>query len=715
MGIRLFLCRCNGEIELPDNIDFGQDVEITIAEQLCSQEGRQLVSQAGQDIVLAGCTERVAEKFFADKNITFVNIREQGSYIGASTQKITDLIKASLQKVRAKENGRTRKYFEIKNKSALVVGGGIAGLEAAKQIALAGIKVYLLEKEPFLGGLLAKLDRLYPEGSPGAHTVYPLINSLLAIEGVETLTSATLLEVKGELGDYRVRIKQTQCYINDSLSVGRKCQEVCPVEVKKDGIIRKAIYYCPTHPDMYAIDTENCNKCGRCKEIAEKIDLDFEAREIELEVGAIVVATGLIPYPIDRISQYGYGRYENVLTPLEFELKVTTEEFSPKRVVIITCVGSRDENHLPYCSSICCFLGLKEAKLIKDTFPSTEVYLCYIDMRAYGEFEQLYSILRKVHGVHFIQGKPSEVTRRNGNLLVRVEDVQLGELLEIEADCVVLSHGFRPDEETLGQVGIRVDGHSFPENYIKASKSIDSNPRGIFICGGAAFPKAVFPTISEARDVAVSVINLLSKEKIEVSGTIPEIDSAVCSELECRICVSSCPYGAIKIEAEELKVDPSTCMGCGICSATCGASANQLQGETSRQLLAQVKALAGEDTIIAFLCKWCAYPAIDTCGYERLKYPDSVRIIKVACTGRVSGDLIMEAFSKGAKGVLVSGCYPDACHYVSGNLKARKRVFGLEEMIVSFGIDKKRLRIEWVEKREGKKLVRILEEMDKLA
>ncbi len=711
--LKLFLCGCHGQIELPHDLDFGQEVEIVEHQNLCSKEGIKLVSQADGKVVVAGCTERVAEKFFFNENITFANIREQGSFVGASREKIKDLINASLEKAR-KKNGFERKVFKIKNKAILVVGAGVAGLEVAREVASAGIKVYLLEKEPFLGGLVAKLDRLYPEGTPNSHTVYPLINSVLKTGKVEILTNARLLEAKGELGNYKVKIKQTNCYIEEGLVLGKKCEEVCPVEVVDDGVKRKAIYYRPTHPDLYAIDVDNCNKCGKCKQVVEGLELDFDEEERELNVDAIVVATGLISYEVDKLIPYEHGRCENVLTTLEFERKVTSEQISPQRVVIINCVGSRDENHLPYCSGICCFLGLKEAKLIKDRNPEAEVYLCYIDMRSYGKFEDLYSTLRRVYGVNFIQGKPSEVISKNGNLIVRVEDQQLGQLLEIETDYVVLSHGFKPDEETFKKLSISPNSSSFPGPYISASKSSDSNPRGIFICGGAAFPKGVLEAVSEAKDVASDVVNLLSKDRLDTSLAFPLINSEICAELECRICVSTCPYGAIIVEGEELKVDPSVCMGCGICTAACAAGANQLEGETSRQLLAQVKALASKDTIISFLCKWSAYPAADLLGYEGVNYPDSVRIIKVPCTGRVSGDLIMEAFSQGAKGVLISGCYPDACHYISGNLKARRREMGLEQMLAQFGINPKRLRIEWIGKRESKKLARIFEEMEKL-
>lgn len=727
--IHLFLCTCHGEIDYPPGLGSGPDVHVMTHDHLCGEEGYAMVRQAGGDVIIAGCTERIAGLYFPGTKAVFVNVREQGSFAGASREKIGDLVRGALERVKVKDACEHKK-FTIEHKAVLIIGAGVAGLEAARQIAESGLKVYLVEKEPFVGGLVSKLDRLYPEGTPNAHTLGPLINTVLLSGDVEIITGARVTGTEGELGNYRVNISHTDCHINEDLTTGRRCEAVCPVEVAEDGVTRKAVYYRPTYPNRYAIDSAACTKCGKCLEIAASVNLEFPEQERVIEVGAIVAATGFKPYDIGRLTALGYGKHPGVLTPLEFERKVTAEEIDPKRVAIINCAGSRDEHHLPYCSQVCCFLGLKEAKLIKDRNPETDVSVFYIDMRSYGELENLYTTLRENYQVAFIQGKPSEVTvraqkvtvgaqkvtARDGQLAVRAEDVQLGEMVEVEADCVVLGHGYRPDCETFAMLGIATGEcasgeRTFPSNYISASRSPDSNPRGIFICGGAAFPKNVMETVAEARNTAADVINVLSSEVRETTLTIPAINSSICAELACRICVSTCPYEAIQVVGEELKVNPSICMGCGTCTATCPAGANQMQGEISRRLMAQVKALAKPDTIIAFLCRWSAYPAADLAGYDRIQYPDSARIIRVPCTGRVEGELIMQAFAGGAKGVLIGGCYPGSCHYVSGNLKARRREHGLEEMIHQFGLGKNKLRLEWFGTNESKKLARVLKEM----
>jgi heterodisulfide reductase subunit A len=527
---------------------------------------------------------------------------------------------------------------------------------------------------------------------------------------VEILVSCTVKSVEGNCGDYKVKVMQRRNIVEGCTLCG-KCVSACPVEVDDKGMMRKAIYYVPTHPDAYALDAQNCTKCGRCKEVCEKINLEMEEEEKVLEVGAVVVATGLSPYDATLLTPYGYGKYEGVMTALEFERRVAYQDFMPKRCVIIGCAGSRDEAHLSYCSRVCCLIALKEAKLLKDKVPDAEVYLTYIDMRSYGELEQFYTTLRNTYGVCFIEGRPAEVTQRDGHLVVHTEDLQLGRSLQIETDCVVLSVGFCPDKEVLDLLKIQTN-NGFPTHYVHATRSSDSNLRGIYFVGAASFPKAVAECMAEAREVGGQVVSLLRRDEALFTTPVASINADICAQINCKICLSTCPYGAIKEEEEEkLSVDPSICMGCGICTATCAAGANELEGASTAQILAQIETLAKEGTVLALLCRWSAYPAADLAGYMQLRYPDEVRIVQVPCTGRVDGAMILKAFSLGAKAVLLGGCYPDACHYVSGNFKARKREMAVAELLQQFGIQKERVRIEWIGKAEAKKLVRILNQL----
>lgn len=706
--MKVFICTCRGGITLPKDLDFGEDVKVRVIEDIFFDKAQEEIeSFVGKEkIVIAGPSPRIMEGFFSDPNIAFVNIWEQASMVGHGPEKIRDLIHGAVEGLRNTAPVE-KKVFEIKNKDALVIGGGVAGLEAARHIANAGFKVYLIEKKPFLGGVVAGLDRLYPEGTPNSHVLYPLINEVVRNKGVDILTNTEVEEVDGSLGDYRVKIK-THGRIPKGLML-KKCEEVCPVTVNDHGIKRKAIYYMPTYPYSHGIDFDSCTRCGECVKVCEDISLEEEEKEIE--VGAIVVATGLKEYDASKIIEYGYGRYPNVLTQWEFERRFSNGLIKPKSVSIIHCAGSRDKNHLPYCSRVCCILGLKEAKLVKDTSPDTEVYINYIDMRSYGPFEEFYNTIREIYGVKFIQGRPSEILQDGEELVVRAEDILLGKQMDNRVEYVVLMTGFVPDDELFHKLGLPADG-CFPTEYVNSQHSVDANPRGIFIAGAAAFPKGVAESMIDAGDAAQGVIDVLDRYAVEKKTPTARINSSICGEIDCRICLTACPYGAVYLKDEEVTVNEELCMGCGICTATCAAGANQLDGCTNNGMLAQIAATTKEGDVVAFLCKWSSYSAADKAGYELLRYPENVKIIRIPCTGRVDAQMILKAFSSGAKGVLIAGCPPDGCHYFTGNLKARKRVIALKKLIEQFGINPEALAIEWIGKDESKKFVEIVNRLN---
>lgn len=709
--MELFVCNCRGEIKIPEELDFGRDVTVHIESSLCSEEDRARVEsklKEGSKLIIAGCSPRIVEKFFSDYQPEIVNIREQAHFIGHGWEKMKELIQGAVEKVRVSKP-LSAKEFPVLHKSALVVGGGVSGMEVARLVAQSGFDVYLVELTPFLGGMVSKLDRLYPKGTPNSHTLYPLINAMVRNPRVQILLNGEVGTVNGVPGDYSVKLKVAKASVKNCILCG-KCEEVCPVEVDDDGLKRKAIYYQPTHPDSYVIDFKTCTLCEKCKEVCPAvINLNPGDEEIELSVGVIVSATGLYPFDPTRIKEYGYGKYDRVLTALEFERKVASGEINYDSVVIIHCAGSRDEKHLPYCSKICCLIGLKEAKLAKDRFPDAQVYVTYIDIRA--TVEDFYRNLRDTYGVNFINGKPAEVFERNGKLVVKTEDSALGELLEIEADYVVLSTGFVPDEELLKKLGF----HStldFPEEYINSSLSIDSNPRGIYIAGSAGYPQNATESLIHAREVASFVNSFLSQDLVVSKLPVATIDKDVCGGVTCSLCVATCPYQALYKDDEEVKVNEGMCMGCGICAAACGVSANQLEGTTDQELMAQLNVIAGKDSIVAFLCKWSAYNAADKAGYERLSYPEAVRIVRVPCTGRIDPQLILRTFTLGAKGVLIGGCYPDGCHYSAGNFKVRRRVSLTKTLMRGMGVDPERVKVEWIGTNESRKLVDILTKME---
>jgi len=702
--MKAFLCSCHKRIPLPELKD--EKVEIFTHNDLCSEKGMVFIKEKmtkSEPILIAGCSPQIAERYFKDLNPVYVNIREQAHYAGHSKEKIEGLILSGLERLKVAVPV-TKKDYQIKEEGVLVLGSGVSGLEAARTMIKAGHRVTMVEKKPYVGGTVADLDRLYPEGTPNSHTVMPLINEVVR-GGAQILTDTIISSVTGQIGDYQVTLRRREGGVNDC-DYCQKCLDVCPVDVNDHGIRRKAIFKSPSYPDGFVIDFNSCNSCGECVKVCPgRIKIDASFKEESLKFGGIIVATGLHHFDASVLSEYGYGRFPNVMNHIEFERRISNGELRPKTVVIIHCAGSRDERYLDYCSGICCLIGLKEAKLVKDRFPDCNVYVCYIDIRARGEQEYFYQRLREL-GVKFVAGRPGDILKENGKVIVRVEDSLSGELLRIPADTVVLSTGFIADREISTLLPINLDKDKYPRSYDWSRLSVDSPPHTIFFAGSAGSPLNVPDSITDARAKASGLINILSQKRITSYHPVSKIDDDLCSL--CSLCVGTCPYGALVRTEEKVVSDPAVCMGCGICASTCPAGAISLESYQDLEILKEIETSTRKGTILAFLCRWSAYPAADN-AYA-IGYPESVRVIRVPCTGRVDPQMVLTGFGLGARGILIGGCYPEACHYHEGNIKARRKVRMLRALdgMVSPG----RLRIEWIGTDESKKFVKIIEELE---
>ncbi len=565
---------------------------------------------------------------------------------------------------------------------------------------------------------------------------------------IKVLAYSEVEDVKGAVGNFRVRIRKKARYVlEDVCNACAECAKVCPVIVPDEyqmGLSsRKAIYlpFPQAVPSAYLIDAENCLgnnpiACGKCLEVCEKKCIDFDMKDeiIEETVGAIIVATGMDVYDPTEIEEYGYGRYPNVITSMEFERLICaggptaghfvrpSDHERPKRIGFVQCVGSRSNRYgSPYCSNICCMNTVKDTLLLADHYPDTECKVFYMDIRAFGKgFEDLYMRSRAA-GVAYIRGLPGEIREdpRTRNLTVRVENTLTGRIEEHEFDMVVLSVGVKPRADsgviqrllTLSKTG---DGF-FLEAHPKL-KPVDAPTRGIYFAGCAESPKDIKDSVTQAGAAASHVQALLNAGEITIDAVKPSIDENLCRK--CGKCAEVCPYNAIVWEKGKVaEVIEAACAGCGCCAAECPFDAIVMTHFTDEQMRAQIDAILAEnpeEKLITFACNWCSYAGGDTAGTARLQFPVHGRLIRTMCSARVSEDLVLYAFEKGAPMVLVSGCHFADCHYINANRQTVLRVERLWDKLEKLGIRPERLQLEWISAAEGQKFAEVMKALDEL-
>ena len=518
----------------------------------------------------------------------------------------------------------------------------------------------------------------------------------------------------------------------------------CPVEYPNEWEMnlgtRKAISvpFPQAVPLIYTINKDHCIECYKCVDACgarDAIDLEQKPEEIELEVGTITLATGFnIYYPTDD-PRYGYGKYPNVITALELERLINaagptgghviraSDGKQPHIVAFIQCVGSRDVNKYEYCTGFCCMYAIKEAILIKEHWPETEIYIFFMDMRTpFKGFEEFYRRARDL-GITFIRGRPSEIVEdpTTHNLTIRTDDLVLGEPIEVDAELVVLSTAAVPNDgadelSRILHVTRGTDGF-FLESHPKL-KPLDTPVDGIFLAGACQAPKDIPYSVSQGSGAAGRAATILSNEKWEIEPIVAVVDASKCrnTKAKCGICVKACPYGAPSApEGQPAFINPATCHGCGTCVAECPSDAITQMHFTDAQYYAQIRAALEENPerkILGFLCNWCCYAGADLAGTSRFEYPPTIRAIRGMCSGRVDRDFILESFRLGAGMVLVGACHlPSDCHYISGNWKMKARMEALKGMLTKLGISPERLRIAYVSAAEGLIFSNLIKEM----
>ena len=566
---------------------------------------------------------------------------------------------------------------------------------------------------------------------------------------IKLLTLSEVVDVKGYVGNFDVKIIKKAKYVDETACTAcGDCATVCPVvrpdEFNMGLASRKAIYspFPQAVPSSYLININEClghnpAVCSKCIDACDKKCINFHMSDEEIteHVGSIIVATGLKPYDPTELDEYGYTRFENVLTSLEFERLVNaggpskgnlirpTDRKTPKSVGFIQCVGSRSlRKGKEYCSNICCMNTIKSTLVLKEHYPDMEIKVFYIDIRAFGKgFEDLYTRSRRL-GVKFIRGLPGSLEETADNTMrVAVENSATGKLEFHELDMLVLALGVQPAPSTqrLQEImGLQLTPDGF---YLEAHpklQPVDAATRGIFYAGCAEGPKDIKESVTQASAAAVRAIRLMHKGEITSEPITSEIVVEKCKA--CGKCAEVCPYNAISVDVKNKKpavVNSAACAGCGTCAAECHFDAIIMNHYTDQQILGQVDAMLTtepENKILVFACNWCSYAGADYAGVARLQYPANAHLVRVMCSGRVDEKFIWEGFRGGAPVVLVSGCHIGDCHYIDANHWTEKRVTKLHKKMVRLGIRPERLQLEWISAAEGIRFADKMKEMETL-
>ena len=646
LKIGVYVCHCGTNIAGTVDVEEVAKYAATLPNVVVSRHYGYTCSDPGQDlirndikelgvnrVVVASCSPRLHEKTFQrvlrDAGLNpylfqMANIREHCSWLHEPGPELTEKAK---RMVRAAVN-RVSRHQPLESRSVpifpatLVLGGGIAGIQAALEIANSNQMVYLVEREPSIGGHMAQFDKTFPTLDCAACILTPKMTDVARHPFIRVLSYSELVAVSGYAGNFRVKIRRKPRYVDAEKCIGcGVCQEKCPwtalSEFNAGTGKRKAIYtpFAQAVPNIPVIDTEHCayflkGTCRACEKFCDAKAIDFEQKELifELDVGNIIVATGFDTFDAAKVAQYGYGRYPNVFTSLEFERLCSptgptdghimlADGRQPDSVAIVHCVGSRDKNYHEYCSRVCCMYALKYARLVKEKI-NADVYQMYIDMRCFGKgYEEFYERVQK-ENVNFIRGKVAKVTdeaigeEEKGKLIVLVEDTLLGRMLRIPVDMVILCVALEPRKDAqevaqLFHLGRSEDGF-FLERHAKLDP-VATMSEGILIAGCCQGPKDIPDTVAQASAAAARALAMIVRGKMEVSAVTAFIDETKCSG--CKICNLLCPYSAIFFDdsTKVSRINQVLCQGCGVCATACPSGAITHNYFTADEIMAEIE------------------------------------------------------------------------------------------------------------------------------
>ncbi len=642
MRAGVFLCQCGGNISNVLDLELLSAAarkidgvfDVAVRQFLCGTEGRKLIQDTvearGLDrVVIGACSprfqgptfERIARDVGLGENaVAFANLRENCSFIHSEEPflaqvKAGKILKGAIARVGRQRNLQRSRTFL--SKSALVVGGGIAGMSAAEELAAAGIEVHLVEREATLGGYMARLSKTFPTEDCAMCSLAPRLTAISTESRVHVHTRTDVVSVSGPPGEFRVGLRHRPRFVTEACVGCGKCVSVCPVTTPDPfefGIsTRKAIFrtFDNAVPHTFSIDPSVCKRCRLCEKIcpSRAVDLAMAETEEEIWVGAVIVATGHKEFDVRRKLPLGFGRFENVLTqsrlsrllsasgPTGGELLRPSDGRVPRRVFMLQCVGSRDctSTGNEHCSAVCCLFATLHASLIKQRYPDVEVTIGYTDVRAPGKAHEEYYRLVQTRGVRYVRGRVGEIQEEfYKHLRVRLEDTITGRKQEDLYDMVVLSAGLEASDGTdaIARVaGLQTTKGGFIKEYHPKLRPVDTQRAGMFVCGTAQGPKSIPDSIAQAKAAASRVVSMLSAGYALAPTQVASSDRGIC--IGCGVCESVCPHGAVSISPfvpPYAVVNGSICKGCGICAAECPSGAIQVGGFSDSEIFAEVTA-----------------------------------------------------------------------------------------------------------------------------
>lgn len=643
--IGVFVCHCGlniaNTVRVSDLVEFARTLpDVVVAEEykfMCSTPGQELIKSDIRNykldrVIVAACSPLMHEKTFrkvvesAGLNqylLTIVNVREQTSWVTPNieegTAKGKALINGAVYRARLL-NPLVSRVIDV-NPDVVVVGGGIAGIQSALELAETGKKVYLVEKSPTIGGHMAQFDKTFPTLDCSACILTPKMDAVMQHENIKLLTYCEVTEVKGYVGNFDITVKQKARYVDhDKCNACLACTEKCPgrsVSEWDEGLAKKKAISIPfpqAVPQKPVIDRNACTyflkgKCRLCEKRCEQNAIDFEQEDtfINIKAGAVIVATGYDLMDTRPLIQYGYGKYPGVYSALEVERlfnsagptggKVTMRDGKePQSIAILHCIGSRDKNNHEHCSKVCCMYSLKFSHLFKEK-TSADVYQFYIDMRAAGKgYEEFYNRLIE-EDVKFIRGKAARITESEeepGRLMVEAEDTLTARFIRLPVDMVVLSPAIVPraDAKEMARLfNLSSDKHGFFMERHPKLAPLSTMTEGVFIAGVCQSPKDIPDTVAQAQGAAAEALTIVVKDKMELEATTAMVNPAFCCG--CQNCVRVCPYGAPSFNEQKgvSEINEALCKGCGQCAAACPTSAILTRHFTNEQVMAEIEGL----------------------------------------------------------------------------------------------------------------------------